>query len=85
MPHDLPHSLHSDDAAELYASLTRRIERLEGHVQQLLAERTSHTLVTPTWGDIETIKKDIARLQDTQNALNSTKKLNSKGSSPSHR
>ena len=52
-----------EDLARLYHGLNARVERLDGNVRQLLAERTRDALPHPTWQDVEALKKDIARLE----------------------
>lgn len=59
-PH-LPQSL--EELAAFCHALSRTVERLDGHVRQLLADRTRDALPQPTWRDLETLKKDIAELQ----------------------
>lgn len=59
-PH-LPQSL--EELADLCHALSRTVERLEGNVAQLLAERTRDALPRPTWRDLEAIKKDVQRLE----------------------
>lgn len=57
----LPPSI--EELAAFCHALTRTVERLEGNVRQLLADRTRDALPRPTWRDLEAIKKDIAHLQ----------------------
>lgn len=63
MTPDLPYTPSIEELAELYHLLKQNVERIDGHVKQLLAERTHGTLHTPTWRDIDALKKDIAELQ----------------------
>ena len=53
-----------EDLPELYLDLLRRLERLEGIVQQLRALGTGVALNRPTWRDIEPMLKDIRPLQE---------------------
>jgi hypothetical protein len=57
------HILPIEELATLYHRLNARVERLDGNVRQLLAERTRDALPRPTWRHVEAIKKDIADLQ----------------------
>jgi len=52
------------DLPELYLALVRRLERLEGHMQQLRAQRNAAVIGRPTWRDLEPIQKDIRRLKE---------------------
>ena len=57
-----------EELAELYRRLKTRVEGLEGNVRQLLAERTRDALPHPTWRDLESLRKDIARLEQMLSA-----------------
>jgi hypothetical protein len=59
-PH-LPPSI--EDLHELFLRLKAKVERLDGTVRQLLAERTRDALPRPTWWDVEALKKAVAELQ----------------------
>jgi hypothetical protein len=63
MTPDLPYTPSLEELAELYLRLKARVERMEGMVQQLVAEGKHDTLTRPTWRDVETIRQDIARLE----------------------
>ena len=47
----------------LYLALVTKVERLEGMVRQLLAERTHTQITSPTWRDFQEIKADMDRLR----------------------
>jgi hypothetical protein len=51
-----------EELAEFCGVLKRRVERLEGNVRQLLADRTRNALPQPTWRDIEALRADLRRL-----------------------
>ena len=53
----------TEDLYEFYKSLKQRVDRIDGEVKQLLAERTRGTLTTPTWRDLDAMKKDVAELE----------------------
>jgi len=52
-----------EDLPPLYLALATKVERLEGLVRQLLAERTHSQITAPTWKDFQEIKADIDRLR----------------------
>jgi len=52
-----------EDLPALYLALATKVERLEGLVRQLLAERTHSQITAPTWKDFQEIKADIDRLR----------------------
>ncbi len=58
-----------EDLARLYLDLRARLERLEGTVSQLCAERTRDGLLRPTWRDLEALRNDIARLERMLHSL----------------
>ena len=58
-PH-FPQSL--EELAAFCHDLSRAVERLEGNVRQLLADRTRDALPRPTWRDLEAMKNDLADL-----------------------
>ena len=65
MSHSPPIPPSIEDLAEFYRGLSTRVDRLDGNVRQLLAERTRDALPHPTWRDVEALKKDIVDLQKT--------------------
>lgn len=52
-----------EDLPDLYINLVRRLERLEGTVQQLRAQGNTAIIGRPTWKDIEPLQEDIRRLK----------------------
>ncbi|OGC62412.1 hypothetical protein A2264_02555 [candidate division WWE3 bacterium RIFOXYA2_FULL_46_9] len=54
-----------EDLHELYLRLKAKVESMKGTVRQLLAGRTRDALPHPTWRDVEALKKDIVRLEQT--------------------
>jgi hypothetical protein len=47
----------------LYVALIANVERLEGMVQQLLAEGIHSHLTAPTWRDFQELKADVDRIR----------------------
>lgn len=64
-----PIPLSIEDLAKLYHGLNARVERLDGNVRQLLAERTRDALPRPTWRDMHDLRTDIKQLQQKLDAL----------------
>jgi hypothetical protein len=60
-----------EELSTLYLALAANVEKLEGMVRQLMAERTHSDITTPTWKDYQEIKADIDRLRA---AINNTEK-----------
>jgi len=52
-----------EDLPALYLALATQVEKLEGMVRQLMAERTHSQITAPTWKDFQEIKADIDRLR----------------------
>jgi hypothetical protein len=52
-----------EDLPELYLDLKLSMERLEGIVRQLQAEGTRATLDSMAWKELETVKKQVKRLE----------------------
>jgi len=48
---------------DLHLRLFAYVEKLDGLVKQLLAERTRDTTLLPTWKDVQELRTDIDRLQ----------------------
>jgi hypothetical protein len=51
-----------EELPALYLALATKVERLEGMVRQLLAEKTHTQITSPTWQDFQEIKADMDRL-----------------------
>jgi hypothetical protein len=54
-----------EELPALYVNLLATVERLEGMVQQLLAEGNHSRLTMPTWRDFQELKADVDRLRTT--------------------
>ena len=54
-----------EDLPELYLKLVERLDRLEGTVRQSMAEGTRDALERPTWRDVDALKKDIERIEQS--------------------
>ena len=52
-----------DALPELYLHLVRRVEKLEGNVKQLLAERTHDANAHATVRDVQALKADIQEIR----------------------
>jgi hypothetical protein len=48
---------------DLYLRLAARVEKLDGAVKQLLAERTRDTNLLPTWKGVQGLRGEIDRLR----------------------
>ncbi len=59
----LRHPPAPEDLPELYLKLIARLEKVEGSVRQLLAERTRDSLARPTWSDLQQVQADIQELK----------------------
>jgi len=57
-----------EELPALYLALAAKVERLEGMVRQLLAERTHSQIMTPTWRDSQEIGADIDQLREAIDA-----------------
>ena len=56
-----------EELPALYRALVTKVEKLEGMVQQLLAEKTHTQITSPTWRDFQEIKVDMDRLRAAVN------------------
>jgi len=56
-----------EELPPLYLALATKVEKLEGMVRQLLAEKTHTQITSPTWRDFQEIKVDMDRLRAAVN------------------
>jgi hypothetical protein len=59
------------ELSDLYRRLLVRLEKVEGAMSQIRAERTRDTTLLPTWRDVQELKAEIDRLRKRLDATGS--------------